>query len=462
MSRPRSTRRTFLKRSATLAGAAAAAPRSFGRNLLAAGPLGDRLGVAAIGVGGRGSHVGNQAAQFGNLLACCDVDSGNAQRFAEGIAKQNRRKPDLYDDYRKVLDRKDIDVVTIGTPDHWHTKIAAEAMFAGKDVYCEKPLTLTIAESQTICRVVKQTGRVFQVGTQQRSEYDYHDRKSKRTHRFVFLRAVALARSGRLGAKLKAISSVGGASSGGPFKTLPPPKDLDWDFWLGQAPQVDYAPERRGWNFRWWFDYSGGQVTDWGVHHTDIALWALGGEETGIVEAEGKGDFPLGRETVLNYLLGKTAVSDLPICYNVARTFDCTLTLPNGNVIQLTSGPNELILEGEKGRIRVNRGGLHGKPVEDLTDAEMQGLDLEVRRLYRGKEPGSHMRNFFECVKDRSLPVSDVFSHANSVNACHMANIAMLLGRKVRFDPKKQSFPGDPEANALMGRKQRAPYTIRV
>jgi len=459
---PRSTRRTFLKRSATLGAAAAAAPRCFCGISLAAESRGGRLGVAAIGVGGRGSHVGNQAAQFGNLLVCCDVDSGNAERFAEGIAKQNRPKPDTSGDYRKVLDRKDVDVVIVGTPDHWHAKIAIEAMQAGKDVYCEKPLSLTMAESLTICRAVKQTGRVFQVGTQQRSEYDYHDPKSKRTHRFVFLRAVALARSGRLGAKLKAISSVGGASSGGPFKTLAPPKELDWDFWLGQAPQVDYVPERRGWNFRWWFDYSGGQVTDWGVHHTDIALWALGGEETGIVEAEGKGDFLLGRATMLNYLLGKTPASDLPVFYNVARTFDCSLTLPNGNVIQLTSGPNELVLEGEKGRIRVNRGGLHGKPVENLSDAEMQELDLEVRRLYRGKEPGSHMRNFFECVKDRSLPVSDVFSHSNSVNACHMANIAMLLGRKVRFDPKKQSFPGDPEANALMSRKQRAPYMIRI
>jgi len=461
MSAARSNRRDFLRGSVGLAAAGMAVPCFCSRVGLGAESKGEKLTVAAIGVGGRGSDIGNQAAQLGSMVACCDVDSGNANRFAEGIAKQNRPKPVTYGDYRKVLERKDVQAVTIGTPDHWHAKIAIEAMESGKDVYCEKPLTLTMAESRMIAEAVKRTGKVFQVGTQQRSEYDYHDKKTKRTHRFVFLRAVVLARSGRLGKKLKAISSVGGATSGGPFKTMDPPPELNWDFWLGQAPRVPYSPERRGWNFRWWFDYSGGQVTDWGVHHTDIAIWALGGEKTGVVEAEGKGEFPLGRETMLEYLLGKKPAAELPNSYNVARTFDCRLTLPNGNAIELTSGNNELIIEGEEGRIRVNRGGLHGKPVEDLTEAGMKWLDEEVRKLYRGKEAGSHMRNFFDCVKDRSLPISDVFTHASSVNACHMANIAMLTGRKIRFDPARQCFPGDDQATALMGRKQRERYVVR-
>jgi len=218
----------------------------------------ERLNVAAIGVGGRGSKIGEQAAQLGNMVACADVHRGNAENFA----KPFEGRCQVYKDYREVLDRKDVQVVTIGTPDHWHTKIAIDAMKAGKDVYCEKPLTLTIEESKLICEAVRRSGRVFQVGTQQRSEFDS-----------MFLKAIVMARSGRLGKKLKAISSVGQATSGGPFANAEPPEFLDWDFWLGQAPKVPFCENRIGWNFRWWFEYSGGQVTDWGVHHTDIALW---------------------------------------------------------------------------------------------------------------------------------------------------------------------------------------------
>ncbi|MFH1922100.1 MAG: hypothetical protein ABIP48_19715, partial [Planctomycetota bacterium] len=253
----------------------------------------------------------------------------------------------------------------------------------------------------------------------------------------------------------------GEAESGGPFPTADPPANLNWDLWLGQAPKVDYCEKRVHYQFRWWFEYSGGQVTDWGVHHTDIALWALGGDETGPAEIEGKGDFPLGTEGVLEMLAGKKPAVE-PNSYNVARGFDCDITLPNGNTIKLISGPNELVIEGELGKIRVNRGNLTGKPVEELSDADKQWLDEEVVKLYKGKQPGSHMANFFECVKDRSLPISDVFTHTNSVNTCHMANIAMLLGRKIRWDQEKYDFIDDPEASALVSRRQREPYTINV
>lgn len=406
----------------------------------------ERLNVASIGVGGRGTGIGRQAASLGNMVACADVHRKNAEEFA----KPYEGRCEIYTDYRKVLDRQDVDAVTIGTPDHWHVKIAIDAMKAGKDVYCEKPLTLTIEESKLICEAVRKSGKVFQVGTQQRSEFNS-----------MFLKAVVLARSGRLGKKLRAVSSVGQATAGGPFPNSDPPEFLDWDFWLGQAPKVPFCENRIGWNFRWWFEYSGGQVTDWGVHHTDIALWALSGEETGPVQVTPvKSEFPLGRELMLETLLGKRPWQELPVSYNVAKSFDCDMLLPNGNEVKLVSGSNELIIEGELGKIRVNRGSLTGKPIEDLSDADKQWLDDEVRKLYRGKEPGSHMRNFFECVKDRSLPVSDVYTHTNSVNACHMANIAMLLNRTVKWDPEKYEFPGDEEANALTRRPQREPYQI--
>ncbi|MCX7427857.1 MAG: Gfo/Idh/MocA family oxidoreductase [Planctomycetia bacterium] len=443
MSHAKFTRRDVLKGAA---GTLVAAPYFWTSARAVAQAANDKLTVAAIGVGGRGTDIGRQAAGLGNMVACADVHRTNAEKFAEPYGG----KCEIHGDYRKILDRKDVDAITCGTPDHWHVKISIDAMRAGKDVYCEKPLTLTMEESKQIQDAVKATGKVFQVGTQQRSEHE--DR---------FLKAVVIAQSGRLGDKLRALSSVGTATTGGPFPSEEPPKVLDWEFWLGQAPKVDFCPKRIGWDFRWWLEYSGGQVTDWGVHHTDIALWALSGDKTGIVEAEGKGEFPglPADVNIFDFLNGKVKI---PPAFNVAAAFNCNLKLPNGNTINLTSGENELLIEGEKGKIRVNRGGLTGRPVEEIekNPADRQWLDEAVLKLYRGKPRRGHMANFFECVKTRELPISDVYTHANSVNACHMANIAMLLKRKVTFDPAKYQFVGDEQANALMSRTRRAPYLI--
>jgi len=435
MTHKRTNRRQFLKTSATLSGALAATPYIWttGDTFAAQNQSkNDRLSVAAIGNGGRGSAVGHQAGRLGDMVACCDVDANRAAGFAKKYGEQCK----TYGDYREVLDRKDIDVVTIGTPDHWHVKIAVEALQSGKDVYCEKPLTLTIDEGKIICRVVKETGRVFQVGTQQRSEYGNK-----------FLKAVAIARSGRLGKKLRATSSVGSARSGGPFKETDPPANFDWNMWLGQAPMTPYIKERTHYQFRWWLEYSGGQVTDWGVHHTDIAMWALGLENTGPTTITGKGEF-----------------NKQPNCYNVAKNFDCTMDFENGHQIRLNSGRNELILEGENGKIRVNRGSLTGKIVEDINNSksEQQKLDDEVRKLYRGRPLQGHMQDFFSCIKDRSLPISDVFTHHRSVSVCHLANIAMLCGRKLTWDPQKEDFVGDKQASSMVSREQRKGFEINA
>ncbi|MGO8688821.1 MAG: Gfo/Idh/MocA family protein [Thermoguttaceae bacterium] len=447
MNRRETSRRDFLKRSAGLAAVGAIPYFWTSRCARADGSKAEKLTMAAIGVGGRGTEIGNQAASLANVVACVDVKRGNAERFAGPLGGKCK----IYTDYRKVLDRKDIQAITCATPDHWHTKIAVEAMRAGKDVYCEKPLTLTIAEGKLIANVVRETRRVFQVGTQQRSEYDG-----------AFLEAVAIVRGGRLGKKLKAIARVEKAKRGGPFPPEATPADLNWDFWLGQAPEAPYTKKRWAYDFRYWFEYSGGEVTDWGVHHTDIALWALGAEETGPVEVEGKGDFPLGRKLMLETLLGKKPFAALPPSYNVPTTYNCTMTLPGGNSIVLTNGDYELYFEGERGYFAVRRSGLRGKFIEKLKKdpAQKKWLAEEVKKLYKGKPIRGHMANFLDCVKDRSLPISDVFTHVNTVNACHMANIAMLLGHKVRWDLKAQQFVGDADANALMSRRQREPYTI--
>jgi hypothetical protein len=170
----------------------------------------------------------------------------------------------------------------------------------------------------------------------------------------------------------------------------------------------------------------------------------------------------LGRELMRDTLLGKKPFQDLPVSYNVAKSFKCDMKLPNGNEITLYSGANELIISGENGRIRVNRGGLTGKPVEGLTPEEREWLDAEVQKLFRGMPLDGHMANFFHCVKTREKPISDIWTHCNSVNACHMANIAMLLDRPVKWDQNRYDFEGDPEASALASRKQREPFQIRV
>jgi myo-inositol 2-dehydrogenase / D-chiro-inositol 1-dehydrogenase len=441
MSRSSSSRRAFLKTIAVASSAAWAVPYFTSSSFARDESANDRLNVAAIGTsiytnrytgegehGGRGADIGHQAGVLGNMLAVADVNLRHARFFA----KDYDRPLDMYQDYRRLLDRKDIDAVTIGTPDHWHVKIAVDALRAGKHVYCEKPLTLTVAEGQLACRVAKETGLVFQVGTQQRSEFDAN-----------FLKAVVLTRSGRLGDNLQALSSVGQGEQGGPFENSDPPEELDWDFWLGQAPRVPYCKPRCDYDFRWWLEYSGGQVTDWGVHHTDIACWALGLDDTGPYEIEGQGTFP-----------------QIENGYNVAVDFDCTMKFAGNKSIRLLSGTNELLISGDQGRIRVNRGGLTGKPVEDLTPEDDVWIQEEIVKLCHGKQPGNHMRNFFECVKEGGMPISDVWSHHRSVSVCHLANIAMRLGRKLNFDPDREDFIGDAEASAMLSRPQRPEYAV--
>jgi myo-inositol 2-dehydrogenase / D-chiro-inositol 1-dehydrogenase len=471
------SRRDFLRTTGVAAAAGIAAPYFFSSaQATAAEAKNDRLTVAAIGVGGRGSDIGEEASRLGNMVACADVDLRAANRFVAEKIQPIEGHCEVFQDYRKILDRKDVEAVTIGTPDHWHTKVAIDAMKAGKDVYCEKPLTLTIEESKQICKVAKETGRVFQVGTQQRSEYKQG-----------FLEAVAIAQSGKLGKQLHATAFIGPSRTGGPFGTGKPPKELDWDMWLGQAPAVDFCDHRFGPDFRWWVDYSGGDVTDWGVHNCDIALWALGGSETGIVEVdpvEGKCCFPLGRELMLAYLLGRKKPSDLANKFNVVTTFECNMLLPNGNTIKLINAHSaDVIIEGEHGKVAVNRGGSRGKFIAAMKadPAQKDWLDAAVSKLYGGKKfrPAilefaadgktlknkiyqGHMGNFFDCVKDRSLPVSNVFTHVNSVNACHMANISMLVGHKVKWDPAEEEFLGDDDANDLVARRQREPYAIKA
>ncbi len=434
MSRFSSGRRKFLQSTAGLAASGMLLPDwladlSYGMKLRYRAKA-DRLRLGSIGVGGQGTGIMHSARRFADQVAVCDVDRGHAERAKEGT------EAEIYSDYRKLLDRDDIDVVTIGTPDHWHTKICIAALKAGKDVYCEKPLTLTIHEGQQIANAVKETGRVLQVGTQQRNDVG------------LFGRAVATIRAGQLGKLKKVIVSLPlSTDEGGPFPKQEVPEGLDWEMWLGQAPLADYCPERCHFQFRWWYEYSGGIATDWGAHHMDIAQWGMDVQES-------------GPQTIDSTA---TKMPQIPGGYNTPKQMRCTYQYPGDIEVQMTTGGEGVLFEGEDGRLYVNRGRITGKPIEEQ-DAD-QGLRDKVQKVlaeevYRGRKVGDHMADFFNSVADRSKPMSDVVSQYRSVSACHLANISARLGRKLTWDAAAEQFVGDDEANGMLSRPQRSPYEI--
>jgi myo-inositol 2-dehydrogenase/D-chiro-inositol 1-dehydrogenase len=463
MLRSKSSRRQFLRSASGLTAAGVVAPYWLtSRGARAAEPKSknDRPHIGAIGVGGRGSADTQQASQFGDVVAVCDVDLGRGEK-----AKATYEgKPDVYQDYRRLLDRDDIDVVINGTPDHWHTIVNIAALKAGKDVYAEKPLTLTIDEGKLLRQVVDETGRVVQVGTQQRSTKQFQS-------------GVELVRNGRIG-KLKQVwvALPYFSTKGGPFPNAPDPETLDWDVYQGQAPVHDYCLERTHANFRWWYEYAGGIVTDWGNHHMDIAHWGMDCELTGPTSVEARGLFPNPKGTQH---------------YNTPDRFFSRMLYPNGVELLYFASLNErlrygrveehedvtpeqvewlfgsdvpeeiktfnrngIMFIGEKGRLFVNRGGGYGKPVEELKENPLPD------DAWRVPASVDHMGNFFQCVASREEPVSPVRIQHRTITACHLTNISLRLGRKLTWDPETEQIVGDDAANAWVGREQRAPYLV--
>ncbi len=441
MHRPTTTRRDFLKHSA--AGAALGAISApWTRSLLAVGDANSRLGIGCIGLGGMGTGDAKQHAQFGEILAVCDVDAKHADR-AKNDKQIGKGKADAYKDYRQVLDRKDIDVVSVVTVDHWHVKIAIEALQAGKHVFCQKPLTLTLEENQRIRAACEKYPKLaFIVGTQQRGTKD------------LFLRAVNMVQKGLLGDIQRVTCGVGGGSVGGPFAKISSPAELDWDMWQGQTPAVDYIANRCHDNFRWWYEYSGGKFTDWGAHHVDIANWALqrdkrGDGPTEINGADAKHPVP--------FKDGYPTVDD---CYNTSNDYAVVCKYSDGLELVVTSrGDNGILFEGSKGRLFVNRGKITGEAITQKWD-EGKFDEADLTRLYKGKPFEGHKANFYRCVREGGLPVSDVFSHVITMNTCHLAAIAARLGRTIHWDPTAEKIVGDEQAASFFARKQRAGFEI--
>ena len=356
------------------------------------------------------------------VVAACDVDG---QHLAEAVETFG---PDCkgYTDFRELLARRDIDAVIIGTPDHWHTYMAIAAMKARKDVYCEKPLTLTVDEGKKLVEVWRDTRRVFQVGSQQRSN-----------NRFRL--ACELVRNGRIGRIKKIETYLPTGPTGGPFETKPVPEDFDWDMWLGPAFYTDYVPQRTHGSFRWWLEYSGGMLTDWGAHHNDIAHWGLGMDRSGPLRVEASGEAP---DPCRN-------------CYNTFPAFDVKYVYVGGiRMLCTNKGENGARFEGDEGWIFVSRGKIEASDQRLLDEP----LPADAIKLYHS---GDHMGDFIDCIRSRKQPICDAEIGHRSMSVCHLANISLRLGgRRLDWDAKKEQFVDDEEANAYLSRPARPPWTI--
>ena len=433
-----SSRRNFLKSTGAVAAAsslplwfldecAARQPRRRSDSL----PPSEKINLALIGCGGQGTGDARNASRYGNIVAVCDVDASH-------IARARKVFPDAkgYADFRKLLERKDVDAVICGTVDHWHTLVSIAAMKAGKDVYCEKPLTLTIDEGKRLVDVQKQTGRVLQTGTQQRSSV-------------YFRLACDLVRNGRIGKIQKAEVWLPAGLRQGPFKTSAVPEGFDYDFWLGQTPKVEYVKERTHFSFRYWWEYSGGTMTDWGAHHNDIVLWALDQDRSGPVTIE-------GRQLVDMIPGGFTAASEYDVTYTYANgvVHTCRSTTASewhGGVKDPNRQQHGIKFIGTDGWIWVTRGTINAHDRDILKEK----LPENAKRVYFSD---NHMGNFIDCVKSRKSPICSAETGHRSASLCHLGTIAIRLGRKLNWNPAQEQFVGDDEATGWVSRPMRKPY----
>ncbi|MFO0871825.1 MAG: Gfo/Idh/MocA family oxidoreductase [Pirellulales bacterium] len=422
--RRRDSRRDFLAQSvagAAVAAGVAAAPYFVPRSAFGAN---DRIHTAHIGV--RNQGLGNLKALVNHAIAICDVDQEVREKAVQ-VVKQTGRECEAYGDYRRVLDRRDVDAVVISTPDHWHALMTIHACEAGKDVYCEKPLSLTVAEGRQMVAAARRHQRIVQTGSQQRSDAR-------------FRLACELVRSGRIGKVHTVLVGIPGPNHPGePVADSSPPPELDYDFWLGPAPARPYNVKRVHYNFRFFWDYSGGQMTNFGAHHIDIAHWALGVDDAGPLEVSGTGTFHPQQ------------------WHEVTETCRVTYQYPGGATVIVGQKqpdiPEGVTFLGDGGKIQVTR----GKLVSEPADIAQQPLGDQDVRLYVS---ANHHRNFLDCIQSRKLPICDVEIGHRTATACHLGNIAVRTGRKIRWDAQTESIVGDSESQALLSRPYRTPWKL--
>jgi len=428
------SRRDFVRACA----GAVAAPQIVHSSVLGlrgATPPNDRITIALVGLGTQmkmhhGIFLGYSETQ---VVAVCDCegiclkreqDRGNAH-YAKQLGQERYDGVAAYRDFREIVARDDVDAMVIATPNHWHALIAVAALKSGKDVYCEKPLALTIREGRAMVTAARRYGRVFQTGSQQRSSNEF---------RF----ACEMVRSGRIGTLEKVVVNVAGPPvDSWHIPGEPVPEALDWNLWLGPAPWRTYnsifapGPHFEGYpNWRDYRDYAGGMMTDWGAHHFDIAQWGLGTDDTGPLEITP----PNGRD--------------------IARL---TYRYANGVILEHSGIFDRVGTEfiGTEGRVMVNRGYLETDPSDIM--AEATGPN-EVN-LYRS--PGHH-QDWIDCIRARKQPICDVEIGHRSASVCHLGNIAYWVKRPLKWDPVQEEFIDDREANRLLQRAMRSPWRISV
>ncbi|HWA87761.1 MAG TPA: Gfo/Idh/MocA family oxidoreductase [Opitutus sp.] len=438
------SRRAFVKRCATVA-AMTGLPLWFVEHQLRAAeeqpaPVppapNDRPGIALIGCGGQGSADAANASNYGNILAVCDVDANHAAAAVKRFTVEGKAPPAIYSDFRKLLERDDVHCIVNGTPDHWHSLVNIAAARAKKDIYGEKPLTLSIGEGRHVIKAVRDNRVVLQTGTQQRS--------STR-----FRLATELVRNGRIGKLLRANVWLPAGLRDGPFPSTAVPEGLNWDFWQGQTPATDYVKQRCHTFFRYWYDYSGGTMTDWGAHHNDIVSWAVDLPAPTHVEST-----PLSQPIPGGY----TAFADYEVRY----------TYPNDVGLIVRTTPDDNIF-GEV----VNKGGQHNGIKFEGTDAwiwvnrsEITASDPEILRAplpdnaVHLEVSNNHMGNFFDCTRTRKDPICAVEIGHRSATICHLGAISLRTGLRLTWDPAAEQFTGDGAkvANTYLTREMRKPY----
>jgi predicted dehydrogenase len=447
------SRRGFLQRAAGLGAAAVGVPCFVPGTALGADgntAANERIGMAFIGTGNQGTgdmggFLGDRRVQ---VLAVCDVNRESPgywdgsvrgreparrmvdQHYAAERASGAYRGCAAYVDFREVLDRDDIDAVEVATPDHWHAILVVAACRAGKDIYCQKPLSLTIAEGRAMADAVQRYGVVLQTGSQQRSDPN-------------FRRACELVRNGRIGELQTVECGLPGGrpdygKTGDRKQPEPVPEGFDYDFWLGPAPLAPYCPARCHVNFRWVLDYSGGQLTDWGGHHPDCAQWGMGTERTGPIEIRAaRGSFP------------PDPVWDTATDYYFEAIYRNGVKMIVSNRVR-----GGVTWKGTEGTVWANRGRHDAEPKSILSSE----IGPDEIHLYQSD---NHFRNFIDCVLSRKEPIAPAEVAHRSITICHLGNIAMRLGiDSLKWDPDKEEIVDDPIASRMLSRPYRGPWSL--